>query len=108
MLIGRLLNKNESGSKWADHEQIITESDRRRVANGRSLEDKGFSLLADPTGENFINEPFYVITPSNIVLTSYEIYAFEKIGCAGLLSRERQEMKDAYEYLVSYSPNFFD
>lgn len=107
MEIGRRLNENELGSKWADCEPTVIEGDSERIERGRKLENMGFSLLADPTGENFIDDSFCVVTPNNVVLTPYEVYAFDKIGLPELSPRERQEMKNAHEYLLAYSPTIF-
>lgn len=107
-LIGRILGKDEARSHWANHERTITEADEKRVQAGTRLEDEGFALLTDPTGENSINEPFYIITPSDTVLSMYEIYAYEKIGLPGISQKEDRELKKAHKYILAYSPEILD
>ena len=106
MTIGRLLEKGESKKPWACFEPIMREADKKRVADGISLEIEGFSFLATKDGEN-IAEPFKVVTPRGIVLDPAEIVNAGKGKYEGLSISEIDEVEGAYAYILRYNPKFF-
>ena len=109
--IGRQLRKNELGQGWAYFEPVENERDEARVEIGKRLEDEGYMFLADLSGDS-LDDSKCVITPSERVLTPYEVYTANTvpgiIKWVPLSKLEGPEVKKAEEYLLAYCKEFFD
>lgn len=111
LMIGRQLKKKESGTGWADWEPIINTEDNDRIKIARTLEDEGYLFLADSSG-CAIDESFCIITPSERVLTPYEVYTANSIRNIGdwvaFSQLEKSELKKSETYLLMYHREFFN